>query len=217
MKLSHDLSSIRRKVDVIQDIWLQITRVWKITRSLMLDLRFGGLLGKVIDTRYAHLGAVETSSTNYDVLPHIFGDLVKPTDVLVDIGCGRGRVIRWWLSQEYGNKILGIELDSEVARYARKRTRRFRNVTIIEGNILDNIPEDGTIFYMYNPFTKRIVENFRDRMLEKFENRKEIILLYYNCRHVDVFNNDPHWQVEEKDLTNVPNAQGSLALIKLRL
>lgn len=183
----------------------------------MLDLRFGGLLGKVSKPRYAHIGAVETRSTNYAVLPHVFEGLVKPTDVLVDVGCGRGRVILWWLSQGYKNKIIGAEIDPAVAEYARRKTRKFRNVTIIEGNILDNIPEDGTIFYMYNPFARPVVEKFRDRMLEKFENRKEALLLYYNCKHLDLFHNNPHWQVEEKDLTHVPSAQGSLALIKLRV
>ena len=44
------------------------------------------------------------------MLPKLFnernGTAIKSSDVLVDVGCGRGRVINWWLSLGLGNKIV---------------------------------------------------------------------------------------------------------------
>ncbi|WNM64007.1 class I SAM-dependent methyltransferase [Candidatus Nitrospira neomarina] len=191
------------------------SRALKIIRNIIRDLRFGGLFGRTIKTRYANIGAIDTASTEYDVLPNIFEKLIKPTDVLVDVGCGRGRVIRWWISEGYSNQIIGVELDEEVATYAKKQLNKYKNVTIIHGNILDVIPVNGTIFYLYNPFHRDVMKEFKDRMSETFRIKKEVLLVYYNCQHLDLFENDPHWLIQKRETSDIPFSQGECAIIKL--
>jgi hypothetical protein len=187
----------------------------KILRNLIRDLRFGGLLGRTIRTRYAHLGAVSTVSTDYAVLPEIFGGVIGPDDTLVDVGCGRGRVIAWWLGEGYKNRIIGVELDSEVANYTRRLTRRFPNVSIVTGNIIDCIPQNGTIFYLYNPFSREVTEKLASRMKEIFAT-KSFLLIYYNCVHVEIFTKDPWWFTTEKQLGAINSVSDRVAYIMPR-
>ncbi len=83
--------------------------VWsiRIIRNAFIDIQYGGLLGGKIKTRYTHLGAVETENTDYRALYPIFMNRIQPSDVLVDIGCGKGCVINSWLAHGCPNRIIG--------------------------------------------------------------------------------------------------------------
>ncbi len=86
--------------------------------------RYGAFLGGTVKTPYADLGIHDSASTDYGALPQIFENAISPSDVLVDIGCGKGRVINWWLSRGYTNRMVGLEIDSEVARQTADRLRK---------------------------------------------------------------------------------------------
>jgi tRNA G46 methylase TrmB len=128
-------------------------------------MRYGGLLGGETNTRYAHIGARETANCDYEALSRIFANRIKASDVLVDIGCGKGRVINWWLHNGCRNRIIGIELDEEIANRTRQRLRRYKNVSIITGDAIQNLTADGTLFYLYNPFKEHIMEAFKKRLI----------------------------------------------------
>jgi SAM-dependent methyltransferase len=190
-------------------------RVLRILRNARFDLRYGRFLGGSVRSPYAHLGIADTANTDYAAMPKIFRNKIKNRDVLVDIGCGKGRVINWWLSRGLGNKIVGIEFDERIAGQTRKRLRGYKNVTIITGDALKLLPEGGTIFYMFNPFSGRWVTELRDVMLAQFRGRRNITLFYYNCVYVEVFRSDPNWIVKEIDLTSTVRLH-RLAVITLR-
>ena len=42
---------------------------------------------------------------------------------------------------------------------------------IICGNAVDNIPEDGTIFYLYNTFNRAVMKEFKERLKEKMREK----------------------------------------------
>lgn len=190
-------------------------RVVRVLRNARLDLRYGRFLGGSIHSPYAHLGIADTSNTDYAAMPKIFGNEIKHGDVLVDIGCGKGRVINWWLSCGLANKIIGIEFDQRIAGQTRKRLRGYNNVTIITGDALKLLPEDGTIFYMFNPFSAPWVTELRDLMLAKFNDRRNVTLFYYNCVYLEIFKSDPNWIVKEIDLTGAIRLH-KLAVLTLR-
>jgi precorrin-6B methylase 2 len=75
---------------------------------------------------------------------HIFVGRIEPNDVLVDVGCGKGRVTNWWLSQGLRNRMVGIELDPDVASATEKRLRRFSNVTILNEDATAWMPDDAS-------------------------------------------------------------------------
>lgn len=192
--------------------------VWgiRLIRNALIDLRYGGLLNGSVMSRYAQLGSLETSNNDYEALSHIFANRIKPSDVLVDIGCGKGRVINWWLHSGCRNRIIGIELDEEIANRTRQRLRKYKNVTIIAGDAIQNIPADGTLFYLFNPFTADVMEAFKVHLMSLFDKDHDITILYYRCNSVDVFRNDPAWIVEVTDVGGpsiLPFSQ--LAIIKM--
>src|SRR5256885_3685560 len=119
---------ILRRSGPIGEVSHRVALVRKKVRSAALDVRYRGLLNGSIPTRYAHLGAMEVASTDYDAMGAIFAGVIRASDVLVDVGCGKGRVLNWWLSRGYTNEIVGLELDEEVAEHTRRRLRRYRQV-----------------------------------------------------------------------------------------
>lgn len=178
--------------------WASLVSIGKrLVRNFLLDLKYGDFLGGTLKTPYAHLGIVDTANTDYAALPFVFGDRLQPSDVLVDIGCGKGRVINWWLSRELGNRIVGVEVNKAVAQMTQRRLKRHKNVKIVCGDALKNLPEDGTIFYLFNPFDRPWVAALKDRLAILFGSGERRTIFYYNCVHADVFKEDPDWIVEE--------------------
>jgi len=169
-------------------------------RNWYIDRRFGGPCGGTYASRFEETGAWGTSSVDYYQMPRLFsaahGTAIKPSDVLVDVGCGRGRVINWWLSLGLGNSIYGIELDPKFAHEAARRLKSYRNVRIIEGNAIDNIPQDATLFFLFNPFKPPVVEAFKNRLVDMFGECAGITIIYYMCLYKSIFEADDRWVVE---------------------
>ena len=176
-----------------------IPRTFKSLRNAAVDLRFGGFLGGTIRTRYAHLGAFHVANSDYDDLPLLFAAAeITPDDVLVDVGCGKGRVINWFLMRHPANRIVGIELDPEVCASTARRLRRFEQVTILCGDATTMLPSDGTVFFLFNPFDEAVLGRFIDAFLAPGSERRRIV--YYNCEFVQLFLDDPRFEVRRIDL-----------------
>jgi hypothetical protein len=169
-------------------------------RNYLFDRRYGDWCGGTFRSSFDSLGMYGTSSADYSMLPKLFnernGTVIRREDVLVDVGCGRGRVINWWLSLGLGNKIVGIELEQRWAKEAEARLARFPNVTIVHGSVLDCLPPDGTVFYLFNPFGAEVMEEFKERLLEVLGPRAAFILVYYFSMHQRVFEHDRRFTVE---------------------
>lgn len=170
------------------------------TWNVVYDLRFGEILRGDIQTRFSELGAERSSNVSYYALSMIFkGEPIAPEDVLVDVGCGKGRLMNWWLSRGLRNQIVGLEIDPGIAAHTRHRLRKYRNVTIVAGDAIENLPADGSLFFLFNPFHKSVVIRFKERILHS-PRRDKIRIYYYNCAHADVFENDPRFSVEYPSL-----------------
>jgi hypothetical protein len=146
-------------------------------RNLAMDLRFGGSLAGTLPARAP--GTADVVNSQYSVLPYVFADRVRSRDVLVDVGCGKARVINWWLSEGLRNRMIGIEHNSEVASATARRLRRFGNVTIVNEDATSWMPDDATIGYMYSPFGLEIMGRFKQRIAERDTGRR-FELLYWN-------------------------------------
>jgi hypothetical protein len=177
---------------------LDLQQTSGIIGNLSVDLRFGGkFLGGMIQTKYDQLVTINRGSSDFGALPYIFKDIIKPEDVLVDVGCGNGRVINWWLHSGYKNTMIGLELDEEIASKVSKRLNRHTNVTIIPGDAINNLPKQGTVFYLHNPFGKITMERFKERMFTQFSRNGDLKILYYNNKHVQLFHDDSRWVVQD--------------------
>lgn len=175
-----------------------VPRALKSLRNATVDLRFGRFLGGTIRSRYEHLGAFHVANSDYDDLPFLFRAAeIARDDVLVDVGCGKGRVINWLLRHYPANAVYGIELDPEVCAATAKRLRRFANVKIVCGDATTMLPSDGTLFYLFNPFDEHVLRRFADAFLAEPDAAKKRRIVYYNCKYVDVFRDDPRFAVDE--------------------
>jgi SAM-dependent methyltransferase len=181
--------------------------------DLYWDWRCGGWTGGVIESPYRRQGARSTQSTRYAVLRRVFRQVaIRPDDVLVDVGCGKGRVIAWWLALGCRNRIVGLELDPRVAAATAARFAAAANVAVVAGDALEHLPADGTLFWLYHPFEEPVLRAFRDRLKEVC--RGEVRLVYNQARHLDVFREDPAFTCES--LAPGWLATGPVSLIRLR-
>lgn len=136
----------------------------------------------------------QTESSNYFLLTKIFKNIeIKSDDVLVDVGCGHGRVIAWWLRQNLKNKIYGIELNSEVAKETAQLFVKVPNVKILSGDVLENFPKDATLIYLFNPFDNGATYNFV-AMLDHL-GKDDLTVIYNNCLYLENFINDANWRI----------------------
>jgi SAM-dependent methyltransferase len=189
-----------------------LRRAPKTLRNALIDLRYGGLLGGTTRTKYAALGAFDTANSDYTDLPALFGAAgVTDDDVLVDVGCGKGRAINWLLGHYPANQIVGIEIDPEICERAARRLRRHKRVEIRCGDATTMFPSEGTIFFLFNPFDEAAMARFVAMLLEA-GGRKRVI--YYNCKFVRLFLDEPRFEVEEIEL---PSRSHRSALITLPL
>ena len=98
--------------------------------------------------------------------------------MIVDVGCGKGRSLNWFVERYPANRIVGIELDPELCAQTARRLRRHENVTIVCGDATALLPPDGTIFYLYNPFDAGVRRGSRSAVLE----RPAATIVYYNAK-----------------------------------
>jgi len=180
---------------MIKRIASSLRKLRRTAGNAMIDLRFGGFVGGYQPNPIP--GANGTGATDYALMPQIFDGRIKPDDVLVDVGCGYGRVINWWLYRGHQNKIFGLEILPEVAQHLRRRLRKYSQVTILTGDAIANLPPEGTLFFLFNPFgLAEILERFLDRAWEIYRVQPGLRILYFAPVLLDVARSDPRWQTE---------------------
>jgi SAM-dependent methyltransferase len=142
-------------------------------------------------------GVIATISTEYGQLQRLFRRVpIAPSDVLVDVGCGKGRVLNYWLSLGLQNRLVGIEVDPEIAAATQKRLKGYPNVTIFTGDALDLLPPDATLLFLFHPFEGDNVRRFK-RVLTERPTGPALTIVYYNSVGLEVFRNDPAFNVRE--------------------
>ncbi len=178
--------------------WRAVRRAIRVAKTLIMDLRYGGYTGGTTDSPYHHLGVGRTQSAEFSELEYLFEKdwiHIKETDVLVDLGCGRGRVLNYWLSLGLRNRLLGIELNEAIADQTRRRLREHPNVVVVTGDILENIPPDGTIYFAYNPASAPIMAKLKEALLKASQAHKDLVLIYYVSHYLSIFADDERWKV----------------------
>ncbi len=136
-------------------------------------------------------------STSYRLLALAIKSIkVDENDVFVDVGCGYGRVISYMMLKKKKCRYIGIDINEKATSLAKRRFRRFDNVTIIRDNIVNYIPPESTIFYLFNPFGIEVLNQF----LDKLENTisTDITLYYLNPVHEKAFNSRKRWTLVNK-------------------
>ena len=127
-----------------------------------IDLAICGVpLFATDEARFPEQGAHGSSPTFYFVLQELFRHLdLDEGSHLLDVGCGKGRVLAYYLWQGFPGRATGIELDPEMASFARSWSARHDNLEVLEGSVLDLDLGPFTDFYLFNPFDPGVLRQF---------------------------------------------------------
>lgn len=122
--------------------------------------------------------------TPYCVLQRLAeSGLIGKDDVLLDYGCGKGRV-GFFLSSQTKAKTIGVEYDEEIFRGAMENqktaaVRRAPDFLLTSAEAYE-VPANVNRFYFFNPFTVEILQKVMARILKSwYESPRELYLFFY--------------------------------------
>lgn len=154
-----------------------------------LDLFVNGLLG--IGQAPETVKTLESGMIGYHptparvVLAFLEHAQLSTQDVLYDVGSGLGRVVllAGLLSPAY---VKGIEVEPAYYTYAQQCAERFNLARVVYENIDARAADytDGTVFFLYTPFTGHMFEAVLDKLYAQAQTRQITIATYGLCsRH----------------------------------
>ncbi len=110
-------------------------------------------------------GAVETVSAPYGTLEVVFGpEVFTKDDILLDAGCGLGRPIAYLLDSGFPGKLVGVELNPEVAEKTQRWAQRYENVQITCADVFDVDVRPYTKFFMWYSMDSDVLERFVEKI-----------------------------------------------------
>lgn len=154
---------------------------------------------QIPDDRLDH--AVEYAPTSANRFGWLLSNL--PIDiskfVFVDFGSGKGRPLL--MASEFPFKrVLGVELARALHDLAvqniqsfRSRNRQCKEVHSLNQDATQfQFPEDPLVLFFFNPFSAEILQQVVDNLQSSLNDKpREVIILYYNPLHANVFQASP--------------------------
>lgn len=165
-------------------------------------------------------GRDDTNSdlTNYPYEPTPYAVLemlansgyIKKTDVIIDYGCGKGRV-DFYLAYMLKCRMIGIEYDLRLFNKAQvnHNTAISKNrVDFIHINANDyEINDDVTGLYFFNPFSIAVLKNVLNNLRDSIKKNKRSVMLYCyypSSEYLDLLDNAPDiLHIEDIDCTSL--------------
>ena len=122
--------------------------------------------------------------TPYVVLERLANSgFIRKKDVVLDYGCGKGRV-DFFLTYQTRAHCIGVEYDERIIAVARENQKTAvsaQKVEIVLGNAETySVPENVNRCFFFNPFSVEILQKALARVLESYyENPRELLLFFY--------------------------------------
>ena len=120
--------------------------------------------------------------TPYCVLERLADSgLIRKGDVVLDYGCGKGRV-DFFLSHQIKTRTIGIEYDDRIYASAlenQKCAASKADFVLVRAEAYE-VPGEVNRCYFFNPFSVEILHKVMARILESYyENPREVFLFFY--------------------------------------
>ena len=141
-----------------------------------------------INTRGALPSTVVSDAVPYSTVPYcmimkILRQLaLEPSDVFVDIGCGKGRVL-CCASRFRIRQIIGVEIDKDLCATAQRNAQRVRgrrspvSITHVAAQEFDY--RAGTVYYLFCPFGAATLAQVLMRIRQSLEEEPRRIRIVY--------------------------------------
>ena len=98
---------------------------------------------------------------------------IKKNDVLYDLGSGDGRILVEAAKKDI--KVIGIEQNRFLNWIARRKTKNFKNIKIIQGDISKQNLSKATIIVAY--LSQKVTERLQKKIEKEAKKRTRIILI----------------------------------------
>jgi SAM-dependent methyltransferase len=113
------------------------------------------------------------------------GRVIDRSDVFLDYGCGKGRIVYQAASLPFG-RVIGLEISSELLDVARRNVVRNRHrlvcqhIDLVCGDALTyEVPDDVTYVYMYNPFLGDVFRAALASLMRSLDRQPRHLTLIY--------------------------------------
>ena len=122
--------------------------------------------------------------TDYRVLERLVAyGLIDENDVVLDYGCGKGRV-DFFLSYRTKARTIGIEYDEHIYEGALENRKnvisRVKPQFVLANGETYQVPTEVNRCYFFNPFSVEILRKVMARIMESYyENPREMFLFFY--------------------------------------
>jgi len=122
--------------------------------------------------------------TPYSVLERLANSgLIRKKDVLLDYGCGKGRV-DFFLSYQTRAKTIGIEYDERIYQAATENQKKAisgaRTEFVLTRAEEYEVPAEVNVCYFFNPFSIELLRKVMARIVESYYmNPREMTLFFY--------------------------------------
>lgn len=128
----------------------------------------------------------DSQNYGYDPTPYVVLEelvrlgLLKKEDVVVDYGCGKGR-IGFFLNDQIGCRVIGIDHDERLLETAKRNLEQYESddVVFIYSKAEEYNPDGANRFYFFNPFSTRIFSEVLKRIEESYEKSPRDILIFF--------------------------------------
>jgi predicted RNA methylase len=107
---------------------------------------------------------------------------LHPDDVVVDLGCGLGRVVAL-AAQRDVSRVIGIEFDVEIAELARQNMQTLRRrrspAEVTVADAADASLDGVTVLILFNPFGPRTMQSVLAHLATSIENEPRTVRIAY--------------------------------------
>ena len=136
--------------------------------------------------------SVEYVPTPYYFLKQSLKYLNHSRGSIIDIGCGSGRVLRYFQKYIKNNntyEFIGIDLNTKVLDLGRKFDDEIKYIN--NDATLYKFPQDTILIYLFNPFGQSSMSNFIDNLVsQKNKFKSKVRIIYVSPVHMDLFEKD---------------------------
>jgi SAM-dependent methyltransferase len=143
----------------------------------------------------AHLYGTFAYRSVFRILHHMN---MKPDDVFVDIGCGKGRIV--CCAATLGiRKAIGVDLDGDLCGIARINAQQLRarraDIEIIHAPAQECDYRDCTQFFLFNPFGEQTLRQVASAICRSVDERPRTVqIAYVNPAYDHVFHQHSRFQ-----------------------
>ena len=145
------------------------------------------------------IGGTGSHSTHYAFLKHIFSHVkLTSSDVFLDVGCGKGRVLAFLIKEKCPCQLRGVEHNAQVAQQAERWIRRYPQAQVLIGDAFALDFNDYTVLSLARSFLPNTFRAFVER-LEATVTHPIVLIYWYDQQSGSMLNNRPGWDMRFRD------------------